>query len=246
MPVYRLTSELVFPPAVHAEPDGLLAVGGDLSPDRLLLAYASGIFPWYSEGEPILWFSPAPRMVLAPCRARVSRSLRRRLRGGTFRMTADVAFDRVVRACASTPRESQHGTWITSDMIEAYGRLHRLGFAHSIEVWAAAPGAPGDAPGELVGGLYGVSLGGAFFGESMFTHRADASKMAFVTLARQLDAWGFTLVDCQLPTAHLASLGATPRSRAAFTALLAEALESETRRGIWTLDPTVVPAADGE
>ena len=187
-------------------PNGLLAVGGDLGPQRLLHAYRHGIFPWFSEGQPILWWSPDPRAVLWPDALRVSRTLRRRLRRGTFRITTDTAFDQVVRACAA-PRPGQDGTWITGEMAAAYGRLHRAGQAHSIESWDGAA---------LTGGLYGVAIGRVFFGESMFSRAADASKAALAHLC----TLGFELIDCQIPNPHLARLGAVEMDRRRFLALL--------------------------
>jgi leucyl/phenylalanyl-tRNA--protein transferase len=227
MPVYRLGKDLAFPPPDVAEPTGLLAVGGDLEPERLLLAYSLGIFPWYEEGQPILWHAPDPRMVLLPARLRVSRSLRKTIGRRSFDLKLDTAFDRVVRACAEVARPDAAGTWITADMRRAYARLHALGYAHSAEAWAGS---------ELVGGLYGVSLGGCFFGESMFTHRSDASKVAFVTLVRQLQDWGFDLIDCQVHTEHLSRFGAALWSRERFLKALAESLARPTRRGRWSLD----------
>jgi leucyl/phenylalanyl-tRNA--protein transferase len=226
MPVYRLDQRLVFPPPEEAE-DGLLAVGGDLSPERLLVAYARGIFPWYGEGLPILWHSPDPRMVLNADRLIVGRSLRKTIRRGRYRVALDGAFADVVRACARVPRPGQDGTWITADMIDAYVRLHELGYAHSAEAWDGE---------RLVGGVYGVSLGGAFFGESMFAERPDASKVAFVALVEQLHRWGIDLVDCQVHTEHLERFGAEEWPRARFLAALARALEAPTRRGRWSLD----------
>jgi len=224
--VYRLGPEAVFPDPALAEPDGLLAVGGDLSPERLLSAYAEGIFPWYDERSPILWWSPDPRLVLEPERLHVSRSLRRTLRRGVYRVTADRAFDEVIRHCAERPRPGQLGTWITQEMISAYGRLHRLGLAHSFEAWE----------GELlVGGLYGVSLGAAFFGESMFSDRPDASKVAFVRSVEWLAARGIGLVDCQVRTEHLQSLGAREIRRSEFLARLSRALEAPTTLGRWEI-----------
>ena len=189
-----------FPPVVEAEtePDGLLAVGGDLSPTRLLNAYRQGIFPWYSPGQPILWWSPDPRMVLYPEHLHVSRSLAKFMRKDLLRVTFDRAFSRVIRGCAHTPRNGE-GTWLTEEMITAYENLHRMRMAHSVEAWE---------DGELVGGLYGVHLGGAFFGESMFSRRSNASKVAFVTLVRALQQQGFQFIDCQVYTRHLHSLGA--------------------------------------
>lgn len=226
MPVYRLAAEPGFPPTSEAEEGGLLAVGGDLRPERLLLAYSQGIFPWYDE-EPILWFSPSPRMALRPADLHVPRRLERTLRGGRFGFSLDRAFGEVIRHCAVVPRAGQEGTWINPDMIAAYEELHALGFAHSCEAWRG---------GELVGGIYGVSIGRAFFGESMFHHRTDASKAALVTLIRQLQSWDFTLFDCQMHTEHLARFGATEWSRRRFEEALGEALGSETRRGRWRLD----------
>ncbi len=184
------------------EPNGLLAMGGDLAPERLLYAYAHGIFPWYSEGQPILWWSPDPRMVLQPSSLRVSRTLRRRLRRGDYPVTVNRCFARVVRSCAA-PRSRQSGTWILPEMMRAYVRLHELGHAHSVECWR---------DGQLVGGLYGVAIGAVFFGESMFSAMSDASKVALAHLCR----FGFRLIDCQLPSAHLARLGAKPVRRADF------------------------------
>ena len=227
MPIYRLSGELAFPPPDEAEPNGLLAVGGDLSPGRLLLAYSMGIFPWYEENGPILWHAPNPRMVLLPSQLRVSRSLRKVLRRELYAVRADTAFDRVIRACARAPRRGEAGTWITAEMIEAYERLFELGYAHSAEAWR---------DGELVGGLYGVSLGGCFFGESMFALSSDASKAAFVTLAQQLERWEFDLIDCQMHTQHLARFGAGERPRERFVAALERSLTRETRRGRWSLE----------
>jgi leucyl/phenylalanyl-tRNA--protein transferase len=228
MTVYRLSRDLVFPPPEEADPGGLLAVGGDLSAERLLLAYSLGIFPWYDLDQPILWHSPDPRTVLLPSHLHVSRRLRRTLRRGAFEVRLDTQFGRVIRACATVPRRGQRGTWITAQMIEAYERLHELGFAHCAEAWR------GD---ELVGGVYGVSLGGCFFGESMFSRCSDASKLAFATLVRQLERWRFDLVDCQIHSAHLARLGAVAWSRARFTAALGRSLRRATRRGPWRLEP---------
>jgi leucyl/phenylalanyl-tRNA--protein transferase len=225
--VYRLGKTLAFPPPEEAEPSGLLAVGGDLTSERLLLAYAMGIFPWYTDDTPILWFSPDPRGVLAPDSLVVHRSLARRVRSGCFEVTLDRAFGDVIRGCASAPRDGQQGTWITEDMIAAYERLHGLGFAHSVEAWN---------DGTLVGGLYGVSLGTAFFGESMFSRERDASKVALVHLVRQLGRWGFGLIDCQVRNDHLASLGAEQWPRQRFLGALSRALQDGTRRGSWSFD----------
>ncbi len=231
MTVYRRDSNLGFPPPEHADASGLLAVGGDLEPERLLLAYSLGIFPWYQEGQPILWHAPDPRMVLVPSELRVSRSLEKAIRRAPFDLKLDTGFERVVTACAQVERPDEPGTWITADMRRAYCRLHSLGFAHSAEAWDGE---------ELVGGLYGVSLGGCFFGESMFALRSDASKLAFVALVAQLEVWGFDLVDCQVYTEHLARFGARHCSRDEFGERLASSLDRETRRGAWRFDPATL------
>lgn len=211
------------PALAETEPNGLLAVGGDLSPERLRNAYRLGIFPWFSEGQPILWWSPDPRLVLLPDAVRVSRSLRRTLRRDLYRVSIDRDFGGVIRACAA-PRPDADGTWIVPEMIEAYERLHALGLAHSAEAWR---------DGELVGGLYGVAMGRMFFGESMFSRASDASKVAFVHLVQRLAAWDYTLVDCQVYTAHLASLGATEIPRAAFRRHVAAALDQPVDPAAW-------------
>ena len=228
MPIFRLPREITFPDAALSEPDGLLAVGGDLSPERLVAAYAAGIFPWFNEASPILWWSPDPRLVLVPEWLHVPRSLARTIRRGGFRVTADTAFEQVILRCAESPRPGQRGTWITDNMVEAYVRLHRLGLAHAFEAWE------GDA---LAGGLYGVSLGGAFFGESMFADRPDASKVAFVRSVEWLATRGIRLVDCQVHTEHLARFGAREIPRAEFLTRLATALEAPTQRGRWEIEP---------
>jgi leucyl/phenylalanyl-tRNA--protein transferase len=225
--IFRLDRRLVFPRPELAEPNGLLAVGGDLSAERLVVAYAAGIFPWYDDRTPILWYSPDPRMVLHAGELEVSRSLQKTMRRGAYEVRLDTAFEQVIDGCARAPRPGQDSTWITADMREAYVELHRRGVAHSAEAWC---------DGELCGGLYGVSLGGAFFGESMFAARPDASKVAFVTLMRQLAAWGIDLVDCQVKTAHLARFGAREQPRAEFLRALREAMSRPTRFGPWSLD----------
>jgi leucyl/phenylalanyl-tRNA--protein transferase len=232
VPVFRLSDELIFPDPSLAEEDGLLAVGGDLSPERVLRAYAQGIFPWFNEGSPILWWSPDPRLVLFPEELHVSASLARTLRRGTFRVTADRAFGQVIRGCARSRRQGQSGTWITDEMIEAYEKLHCEGFAHSFEAWQ----------GELLaGGLYGVSLGAAFFGESMFSERPDASKAAFARAVQHLSRSGFGLVDCQVRTDHLVRLGAREIPRLKFLDRLEELLEAPTLRGTWEMPPLESP-----
>ena len=215
MPVFRLSRQLLFPPVELAEPEGILAVGGDLSVGRLLLAYRSGIFPWFGEDEPIQWWAPDPRFVLFPDRLRVSDSLRRVVKGGRFRVSFDCDFRAVVAQCGQIRRPGQHGTWITAGMREAYGRLHEAGHAHSVEVWQGE---------ELVGGLYGVRLGRVFFGESMFARVSNASKVGFVAWMTRLAEQGCSLVDCQVPTDHLRRFGAEEIPRERFMAILQEAL----------------------
>jgi leucyl/phenylalanyl-tRNA--protein transferase len=208
-------------------PNGLLAAGGGLSVRRLVDAYSHGCFPWYSEGEPVLWWSPDPRMVLVPAELHVPKSLARRLRRGDVAVTADLAFADVIAACAE-PREGQGGTWITDEMMTAYRALHDAGHAHSIEAWQ---------DGLLVGGLYGVALGRAFFGESMFTRVPDASKIALVTLVAQLQRWEFGMIDCQMKTQHLARFGAREVPRAAFIRMLDILVVQEAPLPPWRLVP---------
>jgi leucyl/phenylalanyl-tRNA--protein transferase len=211
-----------FPDPAAASAEGLLALGGDLEEERLLDAYRRGIFPWYEAGQPILWWSPDPRYVLLPPELHVGRSLTQRVRSGRFEVRYDTVFPRVIRACANIRRKGEEGTWITSAMIQAYERLFELGYAHSIESWR---------DGILAGGLYGVSLGSAFFGESMFAHESDASKVAFVHLVESTD---FDLVDCQMQTDHLGRFGAREMPRSEFLRRLEVSLKAETRRGSWT------------
>lgn len=224
----RSQNATLFPPVDQAlaEPNGLLARGGDLAVSTLLDAYLHGIFPWFNPGEPILWWSPDPRMVLVPGEVRVTRSLARRLRNGGFELRVDTAFAEVMRACAA-PRVDAAGTWISPAMIAAYTRLFEAGYAHSVETWRE---------GTLVGGLYGVAIGRMFYGESMFSRVPDASKVALVRLARQLADWDFGLIDCQMETAHLASLGARTLPRADFVARLAELVNLPHRPGPWSFD----------
>jgi leucyl/phenylalanyl-tRNA--protein transferase len=235
MPIHMLTDELRFPPPEHASAEGIVAVGGDFRPERLLLGYAQGIFPWPSEGLPLLWFSPDPRFVLAPEVAHIPRSLKKRLKREPFTIRFDTAFGDVIRACANARRPGQRGTWIIDDLIEGYERLHQLGYAHSIEAWN------GD---RLVGGLYGVGLGRMFFGESMFALEADASKCAFAILLAQLRAWGFGLVDCQVHTEHLERFGAEEWPRDQFLAALRVLVGLESKRGRWQLDLTLDQALE--
>jgi leucyl/phenylalanyl-tRNA--protein transferase len=227
----RIVDAVPFPVPAEADQHGLLAYGGDLLPERLLSAYARGIFPWYDE-DPILWFSPDPRMVLLPAELRINRTLAKNLRRGLYEVRVDTAFEQVIRRCAEVPRPGQDGTWITDDLMTGFLRLHELGFAHSVETWHEQ---------ELVGGIYGMSLGAAFFGESMFAARSDASKVAFVALARQLEAWGFHFLDCQVHTPNTEALGAREWPREEFLAALALALEEPTRRGRWVFDEAVSP-----
>ncbi len=224
--IFRIPSRHLFPDPALADPSGLLGVGGDLEPDRLLLAYRSGIFPWYSE-DPILWWSPDPRFVLWSEQLQVRRALAKRIRQRRYRITLDTAFHDVIARCAEVPRPGQSGTWITDDMLEAYAQLHALGHAHSVEAWE------GD---ELVGGLYGVAVGRLYSGESMFALRPDASKVAFVHLVRQLARWGFPLVDCQVHTDHLASFGAEEIPRARYLRLVTELAGRPGRTGPWAFD----------
>lgn len=233
IPLLAQTDPCHFPDVRHAlrEPNGLLAAGGDLSPERLINAYRRGIFPWYSPGDPILWWSPDPRTILFPECIHLSRSLRKRLRRGTLGVTMDRAFSAVIHAC-SAPRDMDGGTWILPDMVSAYETLHHLGLAHSVEVWQ---------DDTLVGGLYGVSLGGVFYGESMFSWVDDASKVALVHLCQQLAAWGFGLIDCQMRTDHLLSLGARELERADFAALLDLFCPQPGRPGHWDDGQTHYP-----
>lgn len=223
MPIFQLAEEIVFPPAHLASHSGILAIGGDLSPERLLEAYRQGIFPWYTGQEPIIWWSPDPRFVLFPAEIKVSRSMKQILRQERFTITFDQDFRSVISACQK-PRPGQDGTWITEEMKEAYVTLHEMGYAHSVEAWQGSV---------MAGGLYGISLGRCFFGESMFTHVSNASKAAFITLAKKLLDRRFGLIDCQVRSAHLASLGARDISRRQFTDLLGNLLCFETLCGHW-------------
>ncbi len=223
MPIFQLSDEVIFPPAHLASKSGILAVGGDLSPGRILAAYRHGVFPWYSDDDPIIWWSPDPRFVLFPEELRVSRSMKKVLRHDTFRITYDHDFCGVISSCQK-PRRKQKGTWITDDMLEAYHTLHLLGYAHSAETWY------GD---KLVGGIYGISLGGCFFGESMFSLMSNASKAALIHLVNKLKELKFGFLDCQVYTAHMETLGARFIARAEFARLLKKALKDDTLRGNW-------------
>lgn len=213
MPVFRLSDDLIFPHPSLSEEDGLLAVDGDLSPERLILAYRNGIFPWFSEDEPILWWSPDPRFILYPKDIKVSHSMKKLLKKNTYKISFDTCFRDVISNCSNLRKES--GTWITNDMIEAYCKLHELGYAHSVEAWYED---------ELVGGLYGISIGKCFFGESMFSTMSNASKAAFITLCKKLEEKEYIMVDCQVYTEHLESLGAVNISREKFLELVEEGI----------------------
>jgi leucyl/phenylalanyl-tRNA--protein transferase len=213
MQLHILDDTLWFPPVTEALDDGLLAVGGDLSVERLLLAYNSGIFPWYAEDEPPMWWSPDPRFVLFPDELKVSKSMKQVLKRNTFQFKMNTAFEQVINNCRMVFREGQGGTWIGDDVVAAYTQLHKLGYAHSAEAWQ---------DGELVGGLYGIWLGNAFFGESMFTHRSNASKFAFINMVELLQSRGVQLIDCQVYTEHLESLGAVMVDRNTFIKLINE------------------------
>jgi leucyl/phenylalanyl-tRNA--protein transferase len=229
-PIFLIQNDQPFPPVKLAleQPNGLLAAGGDLSPERLLGAYRHGIFPWFNEDDPILWWSPDPRMVLFPAEFKISRTLRKTLRNGNYEVRTDTAFEQVMRACAA-PRNGQAGTWILEDMIAAYCELHRMGYAHSVETWM---------DGELVGGLYGMAIGSMFYGESMFCRRTDASKIAIAHLARQLERHGFGMIDCQMNTPHLASLGAREIPRDEFIERLRELIHYPPISP-WQLEPNL-------
>ncbi len=230
MTVYLLTDSLDFPQPELAEENGLLALGGDLGTERLLLAYKSGIFPWYSEGQPILWFSPDPRFILLPNELHISSKVKKLINSGVFEVRFDTRFTEVIHKCSEVPRAGQEGTWITSDMINAYVELHNKGYAHSVETYL---------DGNLVGGLYGVSLGRAFFGESMFHTASNASKVALYYLVCRLIDWDFMFIDSQVPNAHMKSLGAKEIPRTQFLRLLARALESESVVGNWGKDKPI-------
>lgn len=224
MSVFVLPEEPVFPPVEDAEPDGLIAIGGDLSPNRLVNAYTQGIFPWFDDGSDIFWYSPDPRMILIPDQFKVSKSLIRTVQKKNFEIRFDTSFYDVIHACANASRPDQEGTWISDRFIEAYNILFDLGIAHSVEVFLN---------NSLAGGLYGISLGAAFFGESMFHTVDDASKVAFHALVERSKRWEFGFIDCQVTTKHLASLGATEVSRTAYLRLLKESLNHPTNKGRW-------------
>ena len=227
MPVFRLSEDLIFPPAHLARGDGLLGVGGDLSFQRLILAYENGIFPWFSPGEPLLWWSPDPRMVLYPRSINISRSLGKCIRKNQFSITMDQCFNAVITACARSRTEQGEDTWLVDGMIPAYTRLHEKGVAHSVEAWQ---------DNKLVGGLYGVSLGRTFFGESMFSLVSNSSKVALAALCHHLTALKFDIIDCQVATTHLASMGAVDIPRSLFIQKLAHSLQKEPVKGPWSFN----------
>lgn len=234
MAIFQLGKELVFPDPSLAEAEGLLAVGGDLKLDRILLGYSMGIFPWYSQGQPIFWWTPDPRLIILPDGVHISKSLKRTLKSNKFEVRFDTCFKEVIRLCATVIRDGQLGTWITNEMREAYYQLHEAGFAHSVECIFE---------GELVGGLYGVSLGKAFFGESMFSLKADASKVSLVVLSRVLAELEFEFIDCQIPTKHLKRMGAFEIRRDEFLSKLRHALILPSHVGSWSdLYPSVITA----
>ncbi|PRP90248.1 Leucyl/phenylalanyl-tRNA--protein transferase [Enhygromyxa salina] len=237
MPIRLIRGDQALPDPEDADARGLVAVGGDLRPERLLDAYRRGIFPWYGEGLPILWHSPDPRFVLEPRRLRVNRSLRKSIRRQPYRLSFDTSFDQVIRRCAEVPRADQDGTWITQDMIAAYEQLFARGHAHCVEAWQGE---------RLVGGLYGVAVGAVFCGESMFALAPDASKIAFVHLVRQLERWGFELIDCQVYTEHLERFGAVewPRERFLSTLRVLRAHEVGPRSP-WVYDPEIAKTPEG-
>jgi len=224
VPVYQLNNSLTFPPPDMAEPSGLLAIGGDLSTERLLQAYARSIFPWYSPGDPLLWWSPDPRTILFPKEFHCPRRLQRTVRQQRFTVRADTSFAQVIKACATIPRQHEKGTWITAEMQAAYIQLHLAGFAHSLETWQ---------DNQLVGGLYGVSLGRCFFGESMFSQVSDASKTALAVMVQKLLEWNFLFIDCQFQTEHLSHFGTRKVSRRKYLRLLEQALHHPTKHGSW-------------
>ncbi len=224
MPIFELNNDVVFPNPELADDNGIIAIGGDLEPGRLLQAYRMGIFPWFNENDPIVWWSPDPRMVMHPSELKVSHSMRKILRDNIFRVTFDQEFEAVIRNCREQKRPGQKGTWITDEMIKAYLQLHHLGYAHSVEVWK---------DNNLAGGLYGMSLGKMFAGESMFSKMSNASKTGFIILARKLESLGFEMIDCQMHTQHLASMGAKAISRKKYLRMLQESLQNSTLKGNW-------------
>ncbi|MCG8553493.1 MAG: leucyl/phenylalanyl-tRNA--protein transferase [Desulfobacterales bacterium] len=224
MPLFRLSERIEFPPAWLARPDGLLCIGGDLCPNRLTLAYKRGVFPWFSNSEPILWWSPDPRLVLFPSNIRVSKSLRKIIRKDCFSIRINTAFEQTIVACSHPRQDKPEGTWLVDEMIDAYTTLHKMGIAHSVEAWKGE---------HLVGGLYGVSLGKIFFGESMFSRVSNASKVALVALARELARQGFGMIDCQVTSGHLLRMGAQEITRDRFLNLLNHGVEQTVPASLW-------------
>ncbi len=222
--MFWLSDDLMFPPTQNASKEGLIAVGGDLSVKRMLLAYRQGIFPWYNQNEPIMWWCPDPRFVLFPSEIKVSKSMRRILKKADYDIRFNQAFEKVIINCSIAPRKGQRGTWLTDEMIDSYTRLHRLGYAHSVETWQ---------DGKLVGGLYGISIGKVFYGESMFSRVSNASKVALIHLAQMLDKQQFSMIDCQAKTNHLASMGARFISRRHFLDVLDKNKTSAPTGPIW-------------
>lgn len=235
MPLFRLSEKLEFPPAWLARSDGLLCIGGDLSSKRLLLAYEKGIFPWFSENEPLLWWSPDPRLVLFPENIHISKSLKKKIKRSPFDIKIDNAFEETIRSCAFVRKKRDEGTWIMPEMVAAYTKLHRLGYAHSIEAWN---------DNKLVGGLYGVCIGGSFFGESMFFFESDASKIALVALVNFLKKNNFDLIDCQVTTHHFLDMGAVEISRNSFLDIIQKSVKREDIKKIWDTDITLSPDLD--
>jgi leucyl/phenylalanyl-tRNA---protein transferase len=227
MPLFRLSKKIEFPPAWLARSDGLLCVGGDLSPERLVLAYKNGIFPWFSKDEPILWWSPDPRLILFPKDIKISKSLNKKIKKNTFIIKVDTAFKQTILSCAAPRKNECEGTWLVDEMIDSYIKLHKLGYAHSIETWRE---------NKLVGGLYGVCLGKSFFGESMFSFESDASKIALVALAKHLKKHEFDLIDCQVTTKHLVTMGACELSRNSFLDITLESVKRKFSKNIWNSD----------
>ncbi len=224
MPLFRLSKRIDFPPAWLARSDGLLCIGGDLSPQRLLLAYKNGIFPWFSMDEPFLWWSPDPRLVLFPEEINISKSLKKKIKKNLLTVTIDNAFEQTIRSCAKPRKKEHEGTWLVDEMIDAYIQLHNMGYAHSIEIWRG---------NKLVGGLYGICLGGSFFGESMFSFENDASKIALVALSNYLKKQRFDLIDCQVTTTHLLNMGACEISRNSFLDIINKSVKRKEFKNIW-------------
>ncbi len=232
MPLFRLSKQIEFPPAWLARSDGLLCIGGDLSPQRLILAYRNGIFPWFSHSEPILWWSPDPRLILPPAEIRISRSLKKKIRKDPFTIRINTDFEQTILACSLPRRNEPGGTWLVEEMIEAYITLHKMGVAHSVEAWRN---------NQLVGGLYGISLGTSFFGESMFSREPDASKTALVALSQELSFQGFKMIDCQVTSGHLLRMGAREISRNLFLDTLNQSVDEKVSDDIWTSGRQLFP-----